>query len=70
MHLKEYSLTGYYGCSRGKRGYGFGMAVLKRIEPGKRYFLETIDTAMNTTYPEIPPSLCDDAKEYGLQCRP
>jgi len=73
LHLKEYSLTGMYGCSRGKAGYGSGGkhidTLLKHIDtllPGKTYFLGTINTGMNTTYKEMPLSLRKEAKEkYG-----
>jgi len=62
VHLAEYSLTGDYGCSRGKAGYGSGDKVLPRIENGKTYFLGTINTSMNTMYKEMPAELRTQAK--------
>ena len=63
VHIQEYSLTGVYGCSRGKAGYGFGYKSIARVLRGKTYFLGTINTSMNTTYKEMPESLVDEAKE-------
>ncbi len=34
--LKEYSLNGHYGCSRGKAGYGSGSKSIPKIWAGKR----------------------------------
>ncbi len=66
LFLQEYSLTGMYGCSRGKAGYGRGSKHIAYIEPGKTYFLGTINTSMNTVYNEIPKSLRKEAKSrYG-----
>jgi len=66
LYLKEYSLTGMYGCSRGKAGYGSGGKHIDTLLPGKTYFLGTINTGMNTTYKEMPLSLRKEAKEkYG-----
>ena len=63
VRLTEYSLTGMYGCSRGKAGYGYGTKVLPKIENGKTYFLGTINTSMNTMYKEMPDELMKEAKE-------
>ena len=63
VRLAEYSLTGMYGCSRGKAGYGYGTKVLPKIENGKTYFLGTINTSMNTMYKEMPDELMKEAKE-------
>jgi hypothetical protein len=62
VRLVEYSLTGMYGCSRGKAGYGYGTKVLPKIENGKTYFLGTINTSMNTMYKEMPEELYNEAK--------
>ena len=62
VRLAEYSLTGMYGCSRGKAGYGYGTKVLPKIENGKTYFLGTINTSMNTMYKEMPDELLKEAK--------
>jgi len=62
VRLSEYSLTGMYGCSRGKAGYGFGTKVLIKILNGKSYFLGTINTSMNTMYKEMPNELIKEAK--------
>jgi len=62
IRLSEYSLTGMYGCSRGKAGYGFGTKVLAKITNGKSYFLGTINTSMNTMYKEMPDELLTEAK--------
>ena len=63
VRLSEYSLTGMYGCSRGKAGYGSGDKVLPKIVDGKSYFLGTINTSMNTMYKEMPDDLLKEAKE-------
>jgi hypothetical protein len=63
LYLKEYSLTGMYGCSRGKAGYGSGSKHIAHIKPGATYFLGTINTSMNTTYNEMPEALIKEAKE-------
>lgn len=63
VRLSEYSLTGMYGCSRGKAGYGYGTKVLPKIENGKSYFLGTINTSMNTMYKEMPEALYKEAKK-------
>jgi len=63
VRLAEYSLTGMYGCSRGKEGYGYGTKVLPKILKGKTYFLGTINTSMNTMYEEMPEELINEAKE-------
>lgn len=63
VRLSEYSLTGMYGCSRGKDGYGYGNKVLSKIEDGNSYFLGTIYTAMNSMYKEMPKSYYKEAKE-------
>ena len=63
VRLAEYSLTGMYGCSRGKAGYGYGTKVLPKIENKKTYFLGTINTSMNTMYKEMPDELMKEAKE-------
>ncbi len=60
--LKEYSLSGHYGCSRGKAGYGSGSKSISKILPGKSYFLGTINTDMNTVYNEMPAKLMTEAK--------
>jgi len=66
LYLKEYSLTGMYGCSRGKAGYGSGSKHIPHIKKNKTYFLGTINTSMNTTYNEMPKSLRQEAREkYG-----
>ena len=66
VRLSEYSLTGFYGCSRGKLGYGYGADEIARVEPGKTYFLTTVNTAMNTTYAELSRDLAKEAKmQYG-----
>ena len=62
VRLSEYSLTGMYGCSRGKAGYGSGDKVLPKIVDGKSYFLGTINTSMNTMYKEMPKELYQEAK--------
>jgi hypothetical protein len=62
VRLSEYSLTGMYGCSRGKAGYGYGTKVLPKIVNGKSYFLGTINTSMNTMYKEMPNELLKEAK--------
>ena len=63
VRLSEYSLTGMYGCSRGKAGYGSGDKVLSKVFNGKTYFLGTINTSMNTMYKEMPEDLLKEAKE-------
>ncbi|MBA1420257.1 MAG: hypothetical protein FAF03_05180 [Epsilonproteobacteria bacterium] len=63
VRLVEYSLTGMYGCSRGKAGYGYGTKTVSHIENGKTYFLGTINTSMNTMYKEMPDELMKEAKE-------
>ena len=63
VHIQEYSLTGMYGCSRGKDGYGEGYIKIPKIRNGKTYFLGTINTGMNTTYKEMPQELIQEAKE-------
>lgn len=62
VHLSEYSLTGVYGCSRGKDGYGYGNKILPNIVNNKSYFLGTINTSMNTMYKEMPKLLIKEAK--------
>lgn len=62
VRLSEYSLTGMYGCSRGKAGYGSGDKVLSKVFNGKTYFLGTINTSMNTMYKEMPEELYQEAK--------
>ncbi|RRS32629.1 MAG: hypothetical protein P794_00790 [Epsilonproteobacteria bacterium (ex Lamellibrachia satsuma)] len=62
VRLKEYSLTGHYGCSRGKAGYGSGSKSIPKITAGKTYFLGTINTSMNTMYNEMPAPLVQEAK--------
>ncbi len=62
LRLKEYSLSGHYGCSRGKAGYGYGVKVIPKVENGKHYFLGTINTNMNTVYNEMPAALIQEAK--------
>jgi len=62
VRLAEYSLTGMYGCSRGKAGYGSGDKILSKIVQGKSYFLGTINTSMNTMYKEMPEELYKEAK--------
>jgi len=62
VRLSEYSLTGMYGCSRGKDGYGYGTKVLPKIVNGKSYFLGTINTSMNTMYNQMPDELLKEAK--------
>ena len=63
VRLNEYSLTGVYGCSRGKAGYGSGDKILPKIENGKSYFLGTIYTSMNSMYKEMPEAYYKEAKE-------
>ena len=60
--LKEYSLSGHYGCSRGKAGYGSGSKNITKITAGKSYFLGTINTDMNTVYNEMPTKLVKEAR--------
>ena len=62
VYLSEYSLTGVYGCSRGKAGYGYGNKVLSKITDDKSYFLGTINTSMNSMYKEMPDTLLKEAK--------
>ena len=62
VRLKEYSLTGHYGCSRGKAGYGSGVKIIPKITKGNTYFLGTINTSMNTMYDEMPEPLMKEAK--------
>ena len=62
IRLKEYSLNGHYGCSRGKAGYGSGSKSISKILPGKSYFLGTINTDMNTVYNEMPKKLMGEAR--------
>ena len=62
VRLKEYSLSGHYGCSRGKAGYGSGSKTIAKISSGKTYFLGTINTDMNTVYNEMPKALVKEAK--------
>ena len=62
VRLKEYSLTGYYGCSRGKAGYGTGVKSIPKATKGNTYFLGTINTNMNTMYSEMPWNLMKEAK--------
>ena len=62
VRIKEYSLTGHYGCSRGKAGYGSGSKTIAHITDNHTYFLGTIDTGMNTSYNEMPTSLIKEAK--------
>jgi len=61
VRLKEYSLSGHYGCSRGKAGYGSGSKSIAEIRSGKTYFLGTINTDMNTVYNEMPAKLLKEA---------
>ena len=63
VRIKEYSLSGHYGCSRGKAGYGYGVKVLPKVTKGKSYFLGTINTDMNTVYNEMPEKLIPEAKQ-------
>ena len=63
VRLSEYSLTGMYGCSRGKEGYGSGDKILPKIENGKSYFLGTIYTRMNSMYKDMPKKYYKEAKE-------
>ncbi|AKF24817.1 hypothetical protein YH65_05025 [Sulfurovum lithotrophicum] len=63
VRLKEYSLSGHYGCSRGKAGYGSGSKIIAKISSGKTYFLGTINTDMNTVYNEMPKALVKEAKK-------
>lgn len=60
--LKEYSLNGHYGCSRGKAGYGSGSKRIAKVSAGKSYFLGTINTDMNTVYNEMPKKLMSEAR--------
>jgi len=62
VYIKEYSLTGHYGCSRGKAGYGSGSKTIKKIVQDKVYFLGTINTSMNTMYNEMPTELMTESK--------
>ena len=62
VRIKEYSLTGHYGCSRGKAGYGSGSKSIAKVTHDNTYFLGTINTSMNTTYNEMPTSLIKEAK--------
>jgi len=62
VRLSEYSLTGIYGCSRGKSGYGYGDKILSKITHGKSYFLGTINTSMNTMYKSMPKELIKVSK--------
>jgi len=62
IQLKEYSLSGHYGCSRGKAGYGSGSKTIPKVTAGKSYFLGTINTDMNTVYNEMPKKLMGEAK--------
>jgi hypothetical protein len=62
VRVKEYSLTGMYGCSRGKAGYGSGSKSIVKITQGKTYFLGTINTSMNTMYNEMPEELLKESK--------
>lgn len=62
VRVKEYSLTGMYGCSRGKAGYGSGSKSIAKITQGNTYFLGTINTSMNTMYNEMPKVLLKEAK--------
>ena len=62
IQLKEYSLSGHYGCSRGKAGYGSGSKIIAKVTAGKSYFLGTINTDMNTVYNEMPTKLMKEAK--------
>ena len=61
--LKEYSLSGHYGCSRGKSGYGSGSKNIAKVIVGRSYFLGTINTDMNTVYNEMPKKLMGEAKK-------
>lgn len=61
--LKEYSLSGHYGCSRGKAGYGLGSKIISKVLAGKTYYLGTINTDMNTVYDEMSPKLIKEAKQ-------
>ena len=63
IQLKEYSLSGHYGCSRGKAGYGSGSKTIGFIEKNKIYYLGTINTDMNTVYNEMSPQLIKKAKQ-------
>ncbi|GEM_PF-4991691 len=62
IQFKEYSLSGHYGCSRGKAGYGSGSKTITKVTAGKSYFLGTINTDMNTVYNEMPSKLMPEAK--------
>jgi hypothetical protein len=62
VRISEYSLTGLYGCSRGKAGYGSGSKSIAKITKGKTYFLGTINTSMNTAYNEMPEEYMKEAK--------
>ena len=62
IQLKEYSLSGHYGCSRGKAGYGSGSKTIPKVTAGKSYFLGTINTDMNTVYSEMPTKLMGEAR--------
>ncbi len=64
VKLTEYSLSGYYGCSRGKRGYGYAIEEIPQVLPGKTYFLTTINTSMNTTYAQMPDALKQEARSH------
>ena len=68
--LKEYSLSGHYGCSRGKSGYGSGSKSIAKVLAEKSYFLGTINTDMNTVYNEMPVKLVKEAKKtYNYNAR-
>jgi hypothetical protein len=60
--LKEYSLTGMYGCSRGKAGYGSGSKTIAQVNDGETHFLGTINTSMNTMYNAMPEELLKESK--------
>ena len=62
VRVSEYSLTGMYGCSRGKAGYGSGSKSVAKVTKGNTYFLGTINTSMNTMYNEMPDELMKEAK--------
>ncbi len=62
VYVKEYSLSGHYGCSRGKAGYGSGSKHIATVVRGKTYFLGTVNTSMNTMYNEMPKALISEAK--------
>ena len=62
VFIQEYSLTGMYGCSRGRAGYGESVYKVPLVEKNKIYFLGTISTSMNTTYQEIPEELLEEAQ--------